>query len=149
MNTPHIVCPSCGALNRVDLSRAATATCGKCNQAVHPARAMDLGAAAFDRHVGKSGIPVLVDFWSPSCGPCRMMAPQFSEAAKTLHPATRLFKVNTEAEQALAARYNIMSVPTLMLFREGRELARQPGAMNAGDIVRWVQGQLLLSAHQG
>lgn len=146
---PLVVCPSCGAINRVDLTRSVKAACGKCGKPVHPKNVMDLSQAAFDRQVMKSGIAVLVDFWSPSCGPCKMMAPQFAEAAAALYPAIRLFKVNTEAEQALAQRFDIMSVPTLVMFKDGQEIARQPGAMQKDDIVRWVQGQLLLHAHGG
>jgi thioredoxin 2 len=85
---------------------------------------------------------VLVDFWAPWCGPCKMMAPQFAQAAQLLEPQVRLAKVNTEAEQGLGAQYAIRSIPTLALFRGGREIARQPGAMGAQDIVRWVRAQL-------
>lgn len=144
---PLLVCPSCGAINRVNLAQAAKANCGKCKAKVHPPFPIDLGAAAFDRHVNKTGIPVLIDFWSPSCGPCQMMAPQFLEAARALFPGVRLYKVNTEAEQQLAGRFDIMSVPTLALFKDGREIARQPGALDKDNIVRWVQGQIILAAH--
>ncbi|MBU1248132.1 MAG: thiol reductase thioredoxin [Proteobacteria bacterium] len=146
-NHPHIVCSSCGAINRVDLSQVAKAVCGKCKGAVYPPSPLELTASAFDRHVFKSGVPVLVDFWSPGCGPCQMMGPQFAEAAQALYPGVRLFKVNTQVEQALAGRFDIMSVPTLALFRNGKEIARQPGAMAKADIMRWVQGQILLAAH--
>jgi thioredoxin 2 len=137
-----IVCPHCAAINRLDPARAGKAACGKCGGQVFPAQVFELGAAAFERNIARNTVPVLVDFYSPTCGPCRMMAPQFAEAARMLHPAVRLFKVNTAEEQALAARFGIQSVPTLALFVNGREAARQPGALPAADIARWVQAQL-------
>jgi thioredoxin 2 len=105
----------------------------------HP---VELTQATFAKHVERSDIPVLVDFWAPWCGPCKMMAPQFVQAAQLLEPGVRLAKVNTEEEQALGAGYGIRSIPTLALFRGGREIARQAGAMGAQDIVRWVGAHL-------
>jgi thioredoxin 2 len=99
---------------------------------------MELTTATFARHAERNDIPLLVDFWAPWCGPCKMMAPQFQQAARLLEPKVRLAKVNTEAEPHLAAQFGIRSIPTLALFQNGREIARQPGAMGAQDIVRWV-----------
>ena len=98
--------------------------------------------ASFKADVLESGVPVLVDFWAPWCGPCRQMAPAFEQAAAQLEPRVRVAKVDTEAVPELGQRFNIRSIPTLALFRGGREIARQPGAMGAADIVRWTQSHL-------
>jgi thioredoxin 2 len=100
---------------------------------------LELDANSFDKHIARSDVPVLVDFWAPWCGPCRSMAPAFAQAAKQLEPEVRLAKVNTEDEQQLAARFGIRSIPTLALFKGGREIARQAGAMDTAGILRWVQ----------
>lgn len=140
----HIVCPHCHTTNRVqaaDLGHAPD--CGKCHQPLFTAHPAEVDEAAFDRHISRNEIPVLVDFWAPWCGPCRMMAPAYEQAAAQLEPQVRVVKVNTEQAQNLGARFNIRSIPTLALFQGGREVARQAGAMrSAADIVRWTQSQI-------
>ena len=139
----HIVCPHCDAINRIPSSRMGEGPkCGKCREPLFNGHPIELTVANFQKHISRSDIPVLVDFWAPWCGPCKMMAPQFVEAASQLEPRVRLAKVDTEAEQMLGSQYGIRSIPTMALFKGGSEVARQAGAMGAADIVRWVQAQL-------
>ncbi|HEY0061643.1 MAG TPA: thioredoxin TrxC [Telluria sp.] len=139
----HIVCPHCDAVNRVAAERLGDGpVCGKCTRELFLAKPLDVTSARFARHIERNDIPVLVDFWASWCGPCKMMAPAYHQAAQRLEPGMRLLKVDTEAVQDVAARYNIRSIPTLALFRGGREVARQPGAMDSAGIVAWVQAQL-------
>ena len=139
----HVVCPHCHTTNRVTPSALSSAPdCGKCHRPLFGGHPVELDEAGFDKHIARSQLPVLVDFWAPWCGPCRTMAPQFEASARELEPQVRLAKVNTEEAQNLAARLNIRSIPTLALFVNGREVARQPGAMGAADIVRWTRSRM-------
>jgi thioredoxin 2 len=142
----HIVCPHCDTTNRVPRARLAAhdlgGRCGQCRQKLFDGHPAAFDTVRFERQLAKSGVPLLIDFWAPWCGPCRAMAPDFERAAQALEPAVRLVKVNIDEEPALAARFQVRSIPTLALVFEGRELARAAGARSAAQLVAWTRAEL-------
>ena len=139
----HIVCHHCRGINRVPGTRLREGPkCGQCHMPLFTGHPIALTVADFDVHATRNDIPLVVDFWAPWCGPCRMMAPAYEQAAKILEPGVRLAKVNTEEEQALGARFSIQSIPTMIMLRGGHEVDRRSGALGAQDIVGWVHSHM-------
>ncbi len=136
----HLICPHCDATNRLPRTRLGEgAQCGRCKQSLFVAQPVVLTHANFHRHIANGDVPIVVDFWAPWCGPCKMMAPIFEQAAAQLEPQVRLAKLNTEVEQGIASEFAIRSIPTLIIFKKGQEIARQAGAMDLSSLVRWVR----------
>ncbi len=135
----RVVCVACGAINRVPSDKpAAEAKCGSCSAPLFAGKPADVNGDMFDRQVAKGTLPVVVDVWAPWCGPCRAMAPQYEDAARTLEPRARFLKLNSDNETAIASRLGIRGIPTMILFKGGRELDRVSGAMSAQQINAWL-----------
>lgn len=135
----HVVCPHCDKTNRLPAQRAAEQPdCGACGRPLFPGRPIEIDESRFDRYLRRTDLPIVVDFWADWCGPCRMMAPQFEQAAKKLAGRVQFLKVDSDANPGLGRRYQIRSIPTLALFRNAREVRRTMGAMSAAQIEAWL-----------
>jgi thioredoxin 2 len=140
VSATQVVCHRCNGTVRVPTDRLGDQpNCPRCHEPLFTGHPVELNSAGFDRQVSQSGVPVVVDFWAPWCSPCRSMAPVFERVAAETEPAARFAKLNTDEAQDVAARYGIRSIPTLMVFKDGREVARQAGAMDAASLRRWLE----------
>ena len=136
----QIACPKCTTANRVPADRLTDgAVCGKCRTRLFSGQPVDLNAGNFRRFLAQTDLPVIVDFWAPWCGPCKTMAPAFAQAATELEPNVRLAKLDTQAHSQAAAQLNIRSIPTMIAFKNGKEVDRISGALPAGQLKQWIR----------
>jgi thioredoxin 2 len=131
----HVVCGACGGVNRVPADRLADSPrCGKCHQPLVDGTPVGLTGASFDRYIERNDLPVVVDFWADWCGPCKMMAPVFAQVAREQRTRFRFAKLDTDAHSEITARYTIRSIPSLLVFRGGREVDRVAGALDPASL---------------
>lgn len=143
MSDNRVVCTHCGAVNRLPEGRdAAIARCGTCKQALFEGEPADVAGSMFERQIARSTVPVVIDVWAPWCGPCLAMAPEYEKAAQATEPRARFLKLNSDNEQAISARLGIRGIPTMLVYRDGKEIARTSGSRSARDIVSWVEAAL-------
>jgi len=139
----HIVCPHCNGTNRIPAGTVPNeAKCGRCKQSILDTKPIELTPQNIQQHLEKNDIPVIIDFWAPWCGPCKMMGPNFEQAALNFKGQVRFAKVNTEDQQSLGAQFNIRSIPTLILFKNGKEIDRVSGALEANQLVTWIRQKI-------
>ncbi len=139
----HVVCPHCSSTNRVPENKFdAELACGKCHESLFNGHPVSVTESQLEAHIAKNEIPVVVDFWAPWCGPCKMMAPEYEKASGLIEPLARLVKIDTEAYPNVGLRHNIRSIPTLAIFSGGKEISRLSGARSAADLVRWIRTQV-------
>ena len=142
-SSKHVVCPHCQTVNRIPADRLdQQPKCGRCKEQLFIGQPIDLSDAEFDKHLRRDDIPIVVDFWAPWCGPCKVMGPHFKAVTAQMEPMARFAKLNTEQAQRTAAQYGIRSIPTVAIFKNGREIARQAGAMDSRALSSWIQSQL-------
>ena len=139
----HIVCPYCDGTNRIPSDKTPNeAKCGRCKKSILDTTPIELSTKNIDQHIKKNDIPVIIDFWAPWCGPCKMMAPNFEQASRNFRARVRFAKVNTEEQQSIAGRFNIRSIPTLILFKDGKEIDRVSGALDANQLTQWINSKI-------
>lgn len=142
-NKMHIVCPHCTAVNRLPQDKLGNRPiCGKCTRRFFDGKPVDLTESTFQKHIERNDVAVVVDFWAAWCGPCKIVAPVFAQAAAQMEPGIRFGKVDTEKERSIAGRFGIQGIPTTIIFKGGRELARQAGAMDLNTLTNWIKSQV-------